>query len=108
MKLVRYGKAGKEKPGLIDMDGRIRDLSEVVGDIGGDNNQSFARPRRGRGVVGGGFKHLHLLPGGQQRVEGQDAYAHDGFVFRQVGVQVLVFVFIAARLLLVIGALGLP
>ncbi len=36
MKLVRYGKAGKEKPGLIDMDGRIRDLSEVVGDIGGD------------------------------------------------------------------------
>jgi len=36
MKLVRYGKPGKEKPGLIDMDGRIRDLSEVVGDIGGD------------------------------------------------------------------------
>ena len=36
MKLVRYGKPGKEKPGLIDMDGRIRDLSEVVGDIGGE------------------------------------------------------------------------
>ena len=36
MKLVRYGKPGKEKPGLIDMDGRIRDLSEIVGDIGGE------------------------------------------------------------------------
>ena len=36
MKLVRYGKPGKEKPGLIDMDGRIRDLSEVGGDIGGE------------------------------------------------------------------------
>ena len=36
MKLVRYGKPGKEKPGLIDMDGRIRDLSDVVGDIGGE------------------------------------------------------------------------
>ena len=29
MKLVRYGKPGKEKPGLIDA-GKIRDLSEVV------------------------------------------------------------------------------
>ncbi|MCX7273759.1 MAG: fumarylacetoacetate hydrolase family protein [Burkholderiales bacterium] len=34
MKLVRYGKPGKEKPGLIDADGRIRDLSGVVDDIG--------------------------------------------------------------------------
>lgn len=36
MKLVRYGKAGKEKPGLIDADGRLRDLSAVVADIGPD------------------------------------------------------------------------
>lgn len=35
MKLVRYGKTGAEKPGLIDADGRIRDLSKVVDDIGG-------------------------------------------------------------------------
>ncbi len=35
MKLVRYGKAGAEKPGLIDADGKIRDLSTVVDDIGG-------------------------------------------------------------------------
>ncbi len=34
MKLVRYGKPGKEKPGLIDADGRLRDLSSVIDDIG--------------------------------------------------------------------------
>lgn len=34
MKLVRYGKPGKEKPGLIDAEGRLRDLSAVVDDIG--------------------------------------------------------------------------
>ncbi len=34
MKLVRYGRAGKEKPGLIDEDGVLRDLSAVVADIG--------------------------------------------------------------------------
>jgi len=35
MKLVRYGAAGAEKPGLIDREGRIRDLSGHVADIGG-------------------------------------------------------------------------
>jgi len=33
MKLVRYGQPGKEKPGLIDAEGRLRDLSAVVPDI---------------------------------------------------------------------------
>jgi 2,4-diketo-3-deoxy-L-fuconate hydrolase len=33
MKLVRYGRAGAEKPGLIDEDGTLRDLSRVVRDI---------------------------------------------------------------------------
>jgi 2-keto-4-pentenoate hydratase/2-oxohepta-3-ene-1,7-dioic acid hydratase in catechol pathway len=33
MKLVRFGPAGKEKPGLIDADGRLRDLSRKVRDI---------------------------------------------------------------------------
>ena len=33
MKLVRYGRAGTEKPGLIDEDGTLRDLSRVVKDI---------------------------------------------------------------------------
>jgi len=36
MKLCRYGAAGAEKPGLIDADGRIRDLSGHVADIGPD------------------------------------------------------------------------
>ena len=33
MKLVRYGRAGAEKPGLVDADGTLRDLSKVVKDI---------------------------------------------------------------------------
>jgi 2-keto-4-pentenoate hydratase/2-oxohepta-3-ene-1,7-dioic acid hydratase in catechol pathway len=33
MKLVRYGRPGKEKPGLMDEEGRLRDLSGVVPDI---------------------------------------------------------------------------
>ncbi|WP_420476636.1 fumarylacetoacetate hydrolase family protein [Noviherbaspirillum sp. ST9] len=33
MKLVRYGRIGKEKPGLVDGQGRLRDLSGVVDDI---------------------------------------------------------------------------
>ena len=36
MKLLRYGAAGAEKPGILDAEGRIRDLSGVVGDIAGD------------------------------------------------------------------------
>jgi 2,4-didehydro-3-deoxy-L-rhamnonate hydrolase len=36
MKLLRYGAKGKEKPGLLDKDGRIRDLSGVIADISGD------------------------------------------------------------------------
>ena len=33
MKLVRYGAKGKEKPGLIDKEGKLRDLSGVISDI---------------------------------------------------------------------------
>ncbi|MEC5289991.1 fumarylacetoacetate hydrolase family protein [Aurantimonas sp. C2-6-R+9] len=36
MKLVRYGPSGKEKPGLIDANGTLRDLGAHVGDIAGD------------------------------------------------------------------------
>jgi ureidoglycolate lyase len=35
MKLLRYGPKGQEKPGLLDAQGKIRDLSKVVGDIDG-------------------------------------------------------------------------
>ena len=36
MKLLRYGPAGQEKPGLLDRDGKIRDLSGAVRDIDGE------------------------------------------------------------------------
>jgi len=36
MKLLRYGSAGQEKPGLLDRDGKIRDLSGMVRDIDGE------------------------------------------------------------------------
>ncbi|MFN4203385.1 MAG: fumarylacetoacetate hydrolase family protein [Tabrizicola sp.] len=36
MKLLRYGPRGAEKPGLLDTAGRIRDLSHLVADIGGE------------------------------------------------------------------------
>jgi hypothetical protein len=36
MKLLRYGPAGQEKPGLLDSDVAIRDLSAVLDDIVGD------------------------------------------------------------------------
>jgi len=35
MKLVRYGETGREKPGILDSAGAIRDLSGVVNDIDG-------------------------------------------------------------------------
>jgi 2,4-diketo-3-deoxy-L-fuconate hydrolase len=35
VKLVRWGEAGAERPGLVDADGRIRDVSRHVADIGG-------------------------------------------------------------------------
>jgi hypothetical protein len=36
MKLVRYGLPGREKPGILDTQGRIRDLSKIIPDIEGD------------------------------------------------------------------------
>ena len=35
MKLLRYGPRGEEKPGILDTDGRIRDLSKVIPDLAG-------------------------------------------------------------------------
>ncbi len=36
MRFARYGEAGREKPGVLDAEGRLRDLSGVVGDLGGE------------------------------------------------------------------------
>ena len=48
MKLVRYGNPGKEKPGLIDADGKLRDLSGVIKDIGPEQlgDAAMAKLRR--------------------------------------------------------------
>lgn len=35
MKLLRYGPVGQERPGILDNDGRVRDLSGVIADING-------------------------------------------------------------------------
>ena len=37
MKLLRHGEFEKEKPGILDQDGKIRDLSEHIMDINGEN-----------------------------------------------------------------------
>ena len=48
MKLLRYGPKGKEKPGMLDKDGKIRDLSGVIADINGDtvSPKSLARLKK--------------------------------------------------------------
>lgn len=45
MKLLRYGQKGHEKPGILDADGKVRDLSAHVPDLAGDalSDQSLAR-----------------------------------------------------------------
>jgi 2,4-diketo-3-deoxy-L-fuconate hydrolase len=35
MRLLRWGERGTEKPGVLDADGRIRDLSAIIADING-------------------------------------------------------------------------
>src|SRR5512145_437171 len=36
MKLLRYGPKGKEKPGMLDADGRVRSLARKIADIGAE------------------------------------------------------------------------
>ncbi len=50
MKLLRYGPVGQEKPGLLDAEGRIRDLSGHLADLGPDalGRDALARSRRPR------------------------------------------------------------
>ena len=35
MKLLRYGSAGQERPGILDSNGKVRELGSVVSDING-------------------------------------------------------------------------
>jgi 2,4-diketo-3-deoxy-L-fuconate hydrolase len=59
MKLVRYGRPGKEKPGLFDEEGRLRDLSAVVADI----DPSILSDKALRKLAKIDFKTLPLVRG---------------------------------------------
>jgi len=48
MKLVRYGQPGEEKPGLIDQDGKLRDLSGVTADFSAEQLSDDALAKLGR------------------------------------------------------------
>jgi 2-keto-4-pentenoate hydratase/2-oxohepta-3-ene-1,7-dioic acid hydratase in catechol pathway len=62
MKLVRFGEAGREKPGLVDSSGQIRDLSGLVPDITGAalSSDTLDRIRRADPST------LPLAPSGQR------------------------------------------
>src|SRR5260370_6197477 len=47
MKLLRYGSQGQEKPGILGVDGEIRDLSGIITDLAGESllPESIAKVR---------------------------------------------------------------
>ena len=59
MKLVRYGAPGREKPGIIGEDGKIRDLSRVVKDIDGEMLGSGGLTK----IRKANIKRLKVVPG---------------------------------------------
>ena len=59
MKLVRYGPAGREKPGIIDAGGKIRDLSRIVPDIDGATLASGGLAK----IKKANLNRLKLVPG---------------------------------------------
>ncbi|MDR1310403.1 MAG: fumarylacetoacetate hydrolase family protein, partial [Burkholderiaceae bacterium] len=63
MKLVRFGAAGQEKPGLIDAAGNVRDLSGVITDLTADQLSDEALSRLAR-----------LDPGSLPAVPGQPRF----------------------------------
>lgn len=62
MKLVRYGKVGQEKPGLIDEDGNLRDLSRKIGDVSGE----FISDKMLKMLRGLDINKLKKVPGRQR------------------------------------------
>ncbi|MBZ0148186.1 MAG: fumarylacetoacetate hydrolase family protein, partial [Pseudorhodoplanes sp.] len=59
MKLVRYGPAGREKPGIVDSEGKIRDLSRIVKDIDAET----LSPRGLARIKKTNINRLKLVPG---------------------------------------------
>jgi 2-keto-4-pentenoate hydratase/2-oxohepta-3-ene-1,7-dioic acid hydratase in catechol pathway len=60
MKLVRVGPAGREKPGIVDANGKIRDLSGVVPDIAGET----LSPAGLASIRNAAISNLPLVPDG--------------------------------------------
>ena len=63
MKLLRYGPAGQEKPGVLDSQGRVRDLSGHIGDLAGGALLPEALARLGQLNI----DSLPLVPGTPQQ-----------------------------------------
>ncbi|MEC9344220.1 MAG: fumarylacetoacetate hydrolase family protein [Pseudomonadota bacterium] len=61
MKLLRIGEPGREKPAVLDRDGKARDLSSVVADIAGDT----LRPEGLAKIAALDINALPLLEGGR-------------------------------------------
>ena len=76
MKLVRYGVKGKEKPGIIDSDGNIRDLSKKINDIDG-SNLSAAKLKNMSSI---NVNRLPVVKGKKRYVENDPAEV-EGFFF---------------------------
>jgi 2,4-diketo-3-deoxy-L-fuconate hydrolase len=63
VKLLRYGLPGQEKPGVLDSQGRVRDLSALIADVGG----AALLPERLARLRGLNIAELPLVPGQPQR-----------------------------------------
>lgn len=59
MKLLRYGLPGQERPGVLDSQGRVRDLSGLIPDVGGD----ALLPERLARLGGVNIDALPMVPG---------------------------------------------
>ncbi len=62
MKFIRFGEAGSERPGMLDSDGAIRDLSGVIDDLAGD----ALDPKRLAALAEIDPKTLPRVPAGQR------------------------------------------
>jgi len=62
MKFIRFGEAGSERPGVLDSDGAIRDLSGVIDDLAGD----ALDPKRLAALAEIDPKTLPRVPAGQR------------------------------------------
>lgn len=63
MKFLRYGPAGEEKPGLLDDQGQIRDLSAVIPDLAGSSIQPETMAR----LMALDISSLPVVPGAPQK-----------------------------------------